>query len=277
LRAGYCIIRTLGNRLELLSEAVGSVLRQSIPITPFVVVHGGAETQALVRERLALHNLPAKIVGAPNTARKRGYPMNVALDQLRFSAGSDEFFFFLDDDDIIYPFFSNRLVRLLELSGADIAVTVANQRVPWHATQIGHQLLPVSALAAGNFIPIHCYAVRVDFLRTSGARFREDMDYLEDWDFLVGLMGSGGRFHLIDDVLCEYRIIGDGNTLVKREPEHYDACVDRVMARSRLVARQLGLGRFCLDLATFDFDMRSDVTSDTIGHLLDARKLFSGE
>jgi glycosyltransferase involved in cell wall biosynthesis len=277
LRAGYCIIRTLGNRLELLSEAVGSVLGQPIPIIPLVVVHGGAETQALVREWLVLHNLPSKIVGAPNTARKRGYPMNIALDQLRFSAGSDEFFFFLDDDDILYPFFSNRLVRLLELSGADIAVAVANQRVPWHTTQIGHQLLPVSALAAGNFIPIHCYAVRVDFLQRSGARFREDMDYLEDWDFLVGLLGSGGRFHLIDDVLCEYRIIGDGNTLVKRDPEHFDDCVDRVMARSRLIAQQLGLGRYCRDLATFDFDMRSDVTSDTVRHLLDARKLFSGE
>jgi hypothetical protein len=277
LRAGYCIIRTLGNRLELLSEAVGSVLRQSIPITPIVAVHGGAETQALVRESLALHNLPAKTVGAPNTARKRGYPMNVALDQLRFSAACDEFFLFLDDDDILYPFFSNRLVRVLELSGADIAVAVANQRVPWQATEIGHQLLPVSALAAGNFIPIHCYAVRADFLRSSGARFREDMDYLEDWDFLVGILGTGGRFHLIDDVLCEYRVIGDGNTLVKREPEHYGDCVDRVMAHSRLVARRLGIGRFCRDLATFDFNMRSDVTSGTIGHLIEARKMFSGE
>jgi glycosyltransferase involved in cell wall biosynthesis len=277
LRAGYCIIRTQGTRLELLSEAIESVLRQSIPITPLVVVHGDRKTQICVRDILTEKNLTVEVIGAPDTNRRIGYPTNVALDHLRSVAGPDEFFCFLDDDDILYPFFADRLVCLLELTGADIAVAVANKRVPWNAPEKGHQLLPVSALVAGNFIPIHCYAARVNLLHQTGARCREDMGYLDDWDFLVTLLESGARFRLIGDVLCEYRIIGDGNVSVRRDPEHFRNCTARVLAHSRLAAPRIGFGRLCCDLGEFDFSMRSAITTEDVAHLVSARDLFAIE
>jgi glycosyltransferase involved in cell wall biosynthesis len=274
---GHCIIRTQGKRLDLLAETLESVLWQTIKIEPVVVVHGDEAVQANIRADLSGRGFAALVLGAPNTKRRRGHPMNVALDYLRFSAPDEDFFFFLDDDDIIYPFFAERLTTLLELKRADVAVATGSKRVPWEAPEQGHQLLPVSSLVAGNFIPINCYMARVGALRRSGARCREDMDYLEDWDFLLGLLGSGARFHFIGDVLSEFRIFSDGNTRVKRDPKHYRDCADRVMARSRSIAKRLGISTLSRDLAEFDFSIRAEMTPSEIHQLLFASSLFDGK
>jgi len=271
---GRCIIRTQGRRIELLAETLESLRWQSVPVQPIIVVHGDAAAQDKVRVDLAALGLDPLILGAARTDLKRGHPMNVAMDYLRFSAPKDDYFFFLDDDDIVFPFFAERLTKMLDLTGADVAVGLANRREPWRATTPGHQLLPVSALLAGNFIPIHCYLTRVGTLRGSGLRCREDMDYLEDWDLLIGLLGSGARFHLTSDVLCEYRIFGDGNTRVKRDPAHYQECTTRVKARAELVAKRLGVAKYAQDLAEFDFSARAELTGPEIEQLTEARAMF---
>ena len=113
-------------------------------------------------------------------------------------------------------------------------------------------------------------------MRRSGVRCREDMDYLEDWDLLLGLLGSGARFHMINEVLCEFRIFGDGNTLERRDRAHFDECFYRVNERAKHVAERLGVARYAQDLARFDFSMREPATDREVGSLIAARALFEG-
>lgn len=271
---GLCIIRTQGRRLELLSETVQSVMQQSVPITPCVVVHGNHATLQEVERWVRALSSDAVVLHASDLTRRRGYPLNVALDYLRENGDRFGFFCFLDDDDILYPLFGAQLLELLDLSDVDVTVCLSNKRVPWESATPGFELLPIASLVSGNFIPIHCYIVSTDFLLKNGMRFREDMDYLEDWDFLLALVAAGGQFACSPEVLCEFRIIGDGNRVVKQNPEHYEECRERVLARGRLAARRLGVGHFLKELAEFNIVERSELQPWEIGHLIDARDIF---
>ncbi|CAN7409263.1 hypothetical protein LJR009_003485 [Bosea sp. LjRoot9] len=277
LTAGLCIIRTQGSRLHLLAETVASVLDQTVSTRPCVVVHGGDDVEAQVRAWLASQQLDALVIGAPDRERRRGYPLNVGLDYVRANAGAYDFAFFLDDDDIIYPLYAERLAALLSRTGCDVGVALANSRVPWNPPQPGHQQLPVSALVAGNFIPIHCYAMRTAFLTANPLRFQEDIDYLEDWDFLVSLLDAGARFFLLPEVLCEYRIIGDGNQKEKRNQEHFEQCERMVLEKGLLTARRLGLKRFVRDLAAFDFEERAALSPAEVERLVEVRSIFESQ
>lgn len=277
LGTGYCIIRTQGKRFELLDDALASLRWQTVPIQPIVVVHGDAATQAKVRDHLSGASPAPLVLGAPRLDRRLGHPMNVALDYLRFTAANGDYFFALDDDDIIYPFYVERLTQLLDLTGADVAVAVANRRDPWEAPTDGHQLLPLSSLLSGNFIPVHCYVTRVAALRASGVRCREDMGYLDDWDFLLGLFDAGARFRFIDDVLCEYRIFGDGNVPVRRDPRHFKRCQRRVVERRKLIASRSDIAIYARDLAEFDFSMRKEMNDKTVERLIETLTLFRNQ
>src|SRR5262249_24372081 len=153
-------------------------------------------------------------------------------------------FFFLDDDDILYPFYSARLTELVDLTGSDLGFAVANSSIPSKVAQAGHQPMPASVLLVMNFIPIHCYIVRTAFLLATDVRVQEDMDYLEDWDFLLALFAAGARFSSLPEVICEYRIIGDGNRRQKRFPEQFEKCKSRVLKKGRATAFRAGLDRF---------------------------------
>jgi glycosyltransferase involved in cell wall biosynthesis len=268
------MIRTQGQRYELLEEAVRSVTNQPVAMTPCIIVHGELEALYAVEQWARSLALPAVVLHAPDLSKKRGYPINVGLEYLESHADQYDFVCFLDDDDIIYPLYSERLTSAINLSGADIAVGLSNQRELWVAPEAGHRLLPTSALVAGNFIPIHAFIVRTSYLRQTNVRFREDLHYLEDWDFLLQLLAGGGVFETVNEVVCEYRLIGDGNRQVRTRPEEFELCRWRVLARGSFCAQKLGGGRFCRDLAAFDFESRPALAPHEIRQLMDARSLF---
>jgi hypothetical protein len=272
--SGLCIIRTQGTRLDLLAETVGSVLAQTVAIQPCVVVHGAPEIEQKVRDWLVSKRVNATILCASEVHRRRGYPLNVGIEHLKSNSSNYDFVFFLDDDDIIYPFYADRLTALIGNTGCDIGVCLANSRVPLQDPGPGHQLLPVSALVAGNFIPIHCYIVRTDFILKAAPKFDESMDYLEDWDFLVKLLAANPSFALLPEVLCEYRIIGDGNQENKRDPAHFEHCEKAVLEQGRLAAKRLGIGRWINDLADFDFNQRAALSPAEVDRLIQVRTIF---
>lgn len=275
IERGLCIIRTQGRNLDLLDETLASVLAQQILMIPCVVVHGDEQLYNTILSWVSRSSPEAIVLHAHDRGRRRGYPLNVALDYLRENAGNFGFFAFLDDDDILYPGYANKLVGALVGNGADVAFGLSTKRTPWQAPERGPDALPIPALVAGNFIPIHCYIVRTDFLVRSGVRAREDMHYLEDWDFLVAMLAAGARYSFISDYVCEFRIIGDGNRVVKQDPEHYDDCRDRVFVRGSVTAASLGFGFYLRELARFPFDARAKLEPGEIGHLLDMKYVFN--
>jgi hypothetical protein len=241
------------------------------------VVHGNEEIFAEVEHWVHSIDKNSIVLSAPRTGLRRGYPLNVGLDYLREKSREFSFFCFLDDDDILYPMFSSRLVEVLDWTGADVAVGMSSKSYPGTSPEVSFDLLPPTALLATNFVPVHAYVVRTDFLVRSGVRLRETMHYLEDWDFLVALLAAGASFAQIPEFVSEFRIIGDGNRLQKEDPAHFFECRERVLARARAAAARLGINRFLADIATFNFADRPPLRPAEIRHLIDVRNMFLKE
>jgi hypothetical protein len=181
------------------------------------------------------------VLHAPDPSPRRGYPINVALRHLYRSADAPGFLFFLDDDDVVYPMFSRKMHEALVVSGADVVYAASNKRIPWEPARPAFTPLPPPCLLLGNFIPINSYAVRFSALKSAHLLFSEDLEYVEDWDFLVRALGRGLDFFPLEDTLSEFRVIGDGNSPTKTRPGLWATCEKRVR---REVDRVLGsLGR----------------------------------
>ena len=277
---GLCIIRTQGNRIELLVQAVASVRGQALPFTPCVVVHGDAARRDFVARRLqattAAEPGEAPIVlAAPEPGKRRGYPCNVGLDHLAAEAGRYELLCFLDDDDHLLPNFASRLVEAMRAGGADFAFGQTNA-LPMRGEPFAqHQLMPAVALFHGNFIPIHSYIVRTEAVLAARARFDETLHYLEDWDFLVQLVAAGARGVPLFETIAEYRLIGDGNTDQKRDPEHFKHCDATVRARGAAAAARLPASLFWSAVLDFPSDRLGAFAPEKIAHLEAARDLFA--
>jgi glycosyltransferase involved in cell wall biosynthesis len=238
-----------------------------VALTAMVVVHRDAERCDAVRSYLAEHAPTATVAHAAATDRKRGHAINVAIDALTADADSYGFFCILDDDDIYYPGFAERMLTALR-QGAHVAYCASNAREPWLPAERGHSPLPAPALLAGNFIPTNAVAVRTDALLATGCRMREDLEYLEDWEFLLQLLGQGARFTPVYETLSEYRLIGDGNRTIKANQWLWDSCARDVAVQAKGVARAVGPYGLARAVLAFDFARRPPLT-DRERQLLD--------
>lgn len=271
---GVCLIRTQGRRLELLDETVNSVLQQTLEVTPCIVVHGTKSAFEVVKQWSGRFDDRVEVLHADLPGRRRGYPLNVGLEFIEKNAERFDFFCILDDDDIYYPMFAERLLMALEMRDADIAYCTTNSLVLGQKPKSAHPPLPTAALVAGNFIPINAYVVRTELLVKSGARMREDIHYLEDWDFLLSLMCAKADFVHLNETLSEFRMIGDGNTEQKQYPEHFEHCRRIVSARGGFVAKKLGLDWFYRDILDFDFAARPALLPNDKAHIQAALDVF---
>ncbi len=249
---GVAIVRTQGRRNDLLLEALHSLTVQAVPVSALVVVHGGSE--ALAGVRAAAEGLPGvELLHAPDTRRRRGHPLNVALRHVLEAPVPAGFVCFLDDDDVLYPLFALEMHEALRATGADLVHAASNRRVPWTAARKGYAPLPAPCLLVRNFVPINAYAVRVEALRRASLSFDEDLEVNEDWDFLVQALGAGLRFHAIEDVVSEFRITGDGNVEMsrKRDARLWDECLARIRPRQARAAQAIGRRRLLEQLLEF--------------------------
>lgn len=273
-RRGICLVRTQGARPALLAEAVHSIGTQSIPTTPCIVVHGAKATYEKVRQWASGLAFKTVVLHADDPAKLRGYPFNVGLGFIRDHARDFDFMCILDDDDIYYPYFAARMSEALTLSDADVVYSLANRREPPSPPLAGWQPRPAACLVGNNFIPTNALAIKVDTLISSGVQFREDMNYLEDWDFLLSFMTAGARFHCVQETLSEFRVIGDGNRAEKQDTSDYGQCLDRVTARGRLAAKLLGWPHFYRTLLDYESDRNEMQSADIVNDLIRARRVF---
>jgi glycosyltransferase involved in cell wall biosynthesis len=252
VRRGACIIRTQGLRSDLLMEAIASVENQSMQITPIVVVHGDASTFRDVAASCARQARTAICLHAAAPNRRRGYPANLGLDYVLERMNDYDLVCFLDDDDILYPHFAEKMAAAMTFGQADMAYARANRRKPWQAAVRGHLALPTAGLLVRNFLPINSYCLRLCALAAAKVRFDEEMEYLEDWDFLLSLLDKGLRMKALPETLSEFRVIGDGNTRHKKEPKLYRECQVRIARRCEALGPRLGPSFLYRSIAEFD-------------------------
>jgi glycosyltransferase involved in cell wall biosynthesis len=271
---GVCFIRTQGIRNDLLQEAVESVLDQSMMITPCIIFHGDELSFLKFSEWGKQFGNKIELLHAPIKDLERGYPLNVGLDFLEKNPKIFDFFCILDDDDIYYRIFSERMVDELLISNSDVVYCSANSRIPGQEVSFQHEALPPSCLVAANFIVTNGFIVKTKFVLDNLIRFREDLRYLEDFEFLQSLLIAGAKFSYIPETLSEYRIIGDGNNVIKNDAVRYEHAKKLALARGALIAKLLGLNYFYRDLLQFGFGRINNLSPEKINEVVDVFKLF---
>ena len=222
------LIRTTGARSLSLQEALQSVALQSEPCLSIVIVHGGGEAYAGVRQECGQSEL-IRLLHAPNTdgRRKRGYPLNAGIDYCLLEAGI-EYLFFLDDDDIVYPFFTRCMAAAFAASDADVVYAAANCREEGKPLTAAWPAKPWQHLFDRNFIPSNGYAIRAEALRRTGVRLDESLEYLEDWHFLLRMLEHNFRFQQLSDTLLEFRTESAAALANRYNLETWKGCALRI-------------------------------------------------
>ncbi len=218
------LVRTTGARNEMLLEALQSLAVQSEPCAAIVIVHGSAEAFAQVRQVCAGLTL-VHFVHASNedARRKRGYPVNAGIDYCLEHLPGAAYLFLLDDDDLVYPFFTSVMAAAFRASSADLVYANTNRREAGKPLAPSYPLKHYRHLFDQNFIPSNGYAIRAEALRRSGVRVDEELEYLEDWLFLLNLLERGLRFHRIDMTLSEFRTESDAEFAYRHDLEEWKA------------------------------------------------------
>jgi hypothetical protein len=224
--AGFAaLVRTTGERPLLLLDALQSLALQRVGCLPVVIVHGEAAAYAAVQRICRESDAANQVVTlrAPETRRRRGYPINVGIEYCLTKRPEVDFIFFLDDDDIVYPFFTHTMAAAFLASGADVVYAASNRRDPGEPASAGYFPRPIHHLLCENFITSNSYSIRVSALRDSGLRMTEELEYTEDWHFLIRMLQAGFRFHALQAALSEFRIVSDGSLTQKRNPAMWKA------------------------------------------------------
>lgn len=274
---GVALVRTQGNRMTLLCEAIESSLMQSPSLEPCIIVHNEEEVRSIVESRIrqefSAHRFP--ILSAPDLTLKRGYPLNVGLDYASKLGDHYGYVALLDDDDLLYPNFSSSLTAVLSNAGADIAYGASLRREPNGETRTGYEVLPFSAILAANFITTNSYIVRLSFLRGHGIRFPEHMHYLEDYHFLLQILGHGAAAGCVFEPVSEFTVTGDGNTPQRRFPREFAACNAEVSKMASAIADSLEISTYWEELLRFSFERRSPLTSKEDANLVRVESMLA--
>lgn len=260
---GAVILRTQGRRQALLAEALGSVASQAKPVTAFVVVHGDAGQLQAVREAILGVHDDVRLLLAPDTSRQRGYPLNVALDDIYRSSDPYAYLFFLDDDDRVYPRFCSKVIAAFQRHpGADVVYAGSNRRAPGHEPEPGYAPLPIACLLFENFLPINAYAIRLSAVREQRPYFDEMLEVLEDWNFLHRLLALRLRFLPVYETLSEFLLTGDGNTPDKLDQAMWDRGWEAVHRYLEQFWRMADRDHVLAAWRDFDFAARAPLTPD---------------
>jgi len=181
-----------------LQEALDSVALQTYANIEVVVIAARPGHRELPE---GCGSFPLRLV-ATEAPLPRSKAANRALDEAR-----GEYLLFLDDDDWLMPSHIERLAKVLreqpKAQAAYTGVSLANDK----GEPMGQAFdLPFDSVRqlAGNLTPIHS----VMFSRSlvaGGARFDEQLDHYEDWDFWLQL-GRRTVFVHLPGVSAVYRI-----------------------------------------------------------------------
>jgi len=227
------IVRTQGNNLELeLNNTLNSLIAQTYEnLSVLITIH--SDKEQVIKKTLAFLKPYQKMIDIKPIIVKdkqgnRSHPLNVALKNL-----DCEYLSFLDDDDIYYSNMGTTLIKALEdnnktfalgrginvkqriekdITGKEYLYTVSKAKRPY-------QEYSKPLLLLENFIPFNTFILKSSLL--NNVKFNEDMEFLEDWDFLKQLILKE-EFSIIqlgDVPVSEYRRRYD-NTDTYNEDNH---------------------------------------------------------
>lgn len=222
------ITRTIGNRTDLLIEAMASVANQTYPNIEHVIVEdGGEQARQTVDSFRARSNFPIVYVPTPKLGR-------CGAGNAGMSAASGEYFVFLDDDDLLFADHVECLARKLIAHRNYVAAYSWSWEAylgagdgrdgpeldhRFHA--VHHQAFDATVLEHHNFMTIQSVMFNRRLFEERGG-FRVDLDILEDWNLWIRY-AAGNRFGYVPQVTSMYRTPGTRRSREKRRRSLSDA------------------------------------------------------
>lgn len=201
------IVRTCG-RPEILRETLFSIRKQVYPSIETVVIEDGPDiSRYLVCTEFADLNAIYLSTGSRVGRAKAG---NLAM-----AAAQGEYLNFLDDDDILYPEHVEVLIHALQSAKEKVVYSVAEESVVVYQKK-KKKFLSVRKkvrfrepfnrmyLLYTNYLPIQSVMFSRELFERYGG-FRENVDYLEDWDLWVRY-AAHTDFKMVDRVTSMYRV-----------------------------------------------------------------------
>ena len=197
------IIRSMDR--STLSEALDSVALQTYPNIEVVVVNAKGAGHSLLGDWCG--HFPLRLVLADDgRALIRPQAANLGLEKAK-----GQWLIFLDDDDLFDPDHIADLIQALhvhpQVKAAYIGVRVEDEK--GHIRTLFNSPYDQRKLFISNFIPIHALLFSRALIDKNGARFDENMEVYEDWDFWLQLSYRTSFLH-INKISAVYRVaLGD--------------------------------------------------------------------
>ena len=220
------ILRTK-DRPKLLRKALTSLANQTYRDFEVVLVNDGGED---VSDLVFYFKSYFQITYIRHDSSKgRTAAINAGLQRVQGA-----WIAYLDDDDILYPWHFESLLKAVDQSSAGVIYGDYNKAL-FYSTEDNSPELLVGAppwdysrqeLLVGNYLPIHTYIHLRKFIDELGP-WNENLDRLEDYDFLLRLSGVTDFYHL-RKVTCEYRYYLDCINTVFNGREGYLTALQQI-------------------------------------------------
>lgn len=221
----YFIVRTRGNRPQMLTQCLRSIFGQNWPVQIILLNHSTNEID-LSGDFSQIERGQIEIVKVKDLKAKRGAPLNIGLRQAMESVGAKETYLsFLDDDDIVYPQFLATLISEAQRTSKTLVYGASFKKIDSLQPEPAFSFRPTLELFVNNFIPINSYVLNLKQLNKNPVYFDESLDVLEDWKFLLELVLKKHELSYVDSVVCEFSVRTDGsNSLNQDSVKHWENC-----------------------------------------------------
>lgn len=186
-----------------LQEAIESVVDSGFIQYEIVVVNDGSEDKETLEILSSINFLKMKVIHQEN--RGLGAARNIGVKH-----SSGEILFFLDSDNRVRKGYFEKALDNFSRDPS-IGVVYAKPVFFGDSEEVRFHVRPFNfnALLAGNYIDACAFVRRSTFNEVGG--FDEDrrLKISEDWDLWVRIGLTNWKFHLIDELLFDYRIRRD--------------------------------------------------------------------
>lgn len=189
------------NAEKYIEETVNSALQSTyLPLEIIIVNDGSTDKTREIIDKLSAENNIIKSFHQKNKGSSAARNAAIGHSQGKYILP-------LDADDLISPDYIEKAVSVLE-ERPEVKVVYGDAM--FFGEKNGLWRLPefdINLLARRNIIYASGIYRRKDFDQTGG--YCEDIAGMEDWDFWISMMKSGGEVHYIASVVFYYRIISN--------------------------------------------------------------------
>lgn len=241
------IVRYHKDCIDQLADALYSIAGQSYPKIQVVLV--GHTSDGKLHKKVG--SLVEKFKGllsiehvTANPKKKRGHPLNIGLDHCKGTYVS-----FLDYDDRYYPHFGELLINAIKNDSANFAFGTSirtNQKSEndhyktVSKTRTDHTTFNPVYFVTNNYLPINSFVF--DRSVFTDIRFDENLDVLEDWDYLLQLLFSQNlKVTFVNSTVSEYYVRDDNtNSPVYDYQSNGRMPAESIHARKHIPAKYIG-------------------------------------